>query len=383
MWIMDRRIPPSIRTAGVAFVPITLAALAWSCASRDTDSAVPVTQAWARNPNPGSTADSPTASAEPVQHESAVRRENAPSAGAAIAVVNGKPIDRQRVLELLLRGHGVGILEQIVVHDEALRVAEEKALTVSRQDVMLERDQSLARLVGVRNASELSNEQRAQAEGLLREVLARQNISEREFEMGLERNAALRKVVAHEMHPSDADLLAEFERTYGERVEIRHIQVRSPRDADEIVDRLSAGADFADLARTHSADATTARGGGLLPVFSRNDQNVPAVLREAAFKLEPGATSKPIRVRHDLGAGEPLASDEWLHIIRVERTLPASAADWQSLRPELQQRLADRLVEPAMQELHRALFQQAKIEIIDPVLREEFQRKHGRTAVGD
>ncbi|HEY3244543.1 MAG TPA: peptidylprolyl isomerase [Phycisphaerae bacterium] len=331
---------------------------------------IPVAQVWQSE----AATDAPASTTDPAAGRHGPQASDEP----AIAVVDGQPVARRRVIELLLRGHGVGILEQFIVHDAALRVADQKGLTITPADIRLERDRTLARLVDVKNPSDLSSDQRAAAENLLREVLARQNISDREFELGLERNAALRKIVGHDMHFGDGDLQAEFERNYGERVEIRHIQVRTPREANDVLERLNADADFAELARAYSADSASSGKGGRLPVFSRNDQNVPQTLREAAFKLEPGTTSKPIRVRHDLGTGTALADDEWLHIIRVERRLPASEIDWQSIRPELEQRLAARLVEPAMEELHRTLFMQAKIEIRDPVLREEFERKHGR-----
>jgi len=261
------------------------------------------------------------------------------------------------------------------VQQAARQALDQRGLMVTPADLAAERDIGLARLVGVASPAELTPPKRTEAEALLTEVLSRQNISPREFELGLERNATLRKIVLHEMRYSDGDLQTEFERLHGERISIRNLQTQSLPEASEIARQLAAGTPFADLAQRYAADRASAEAGGLLPTFSRHDRDVPDALRDAAFKLEPDAVSNPIRVRHELGPAGSLAP-EWFHIIKVEQRIPAARQEWRTMRPELEQRLSARLVEPAMQELHRSLFARARIDVVDPLLREEFERKH-------
>ena len=100
-------------------------------------------------------------------------------------------------------------------------------------------------------------------------------------------------------------------RAYGARVKVRHIQVATLAEAQRIENHLAAeGADFAALARNFSANPNTAPAGGMLRVFSREDDDVPELMRRTAFALEPGEHSAPLRI------------DEWYHILKVEERYP-------------------------------------------------------------
>ncbi len=102
-------------------------------------------------------------------------------------------------------------------------------------------------------------------------------------------------------------------------------------------------ADFADLARRHSEDRTTAAHGGELE-WTREDRLLPAV-RDVAKGLEDGAVSEPIR-----------SPDGW-HLIKLIGTRTAAPAAFAEVRPELvtllrQQRAAE-LRRQALNELLR------------------------------
>lgn len=89
-----------------------------------------------------------------------------------------------------------------------------------------------------------------------------------------------------------------------EQVKASHILIQVPADAgddedaqarkqvNELKSRLDAGADFAELAREHSQDAAAPRGGDL--GYFQKGQMVPP-FEQAAFSLEPGEVSEPIR----------------------------------------------------------------------------------------
>lgn len=73
-----------------------------------------------------------------------------------------------------------------------------------------------------------------------------------------------------------------------------HILVKSQALADQIVEQLEEGADFADLARRHSICETRGAGGDL-GVIHRGE--MPRIFELAAFHLEPGEVSAPIPTR--------------------------------------------------------------------------------------
>ena len=353
----------SVSTRNLWLPALAVAALSVTACHAPRESASrPVSDAWADNarqrPQPESSAAQPVETAlMPVADDD------------VIALVDGRPISRSQLVNLLLAGHGVGILEQLVVLECARSVAAQQGLVVTQFDIDAEYERSLRTLSGpLQAAPEQAPFDRDQAERVLAEVLSRRNVSRAECLAMVTRNAFLRAIVSANMTFTDEQLRAEFERSCGPRVEIRHIQSASIADAERVAGLLGAGEDFADLATRYSANARTAVGGGLLRSFSASDDQVPAALRDAAFRMHPGEVSNPLRV------------DEWYHIVKIERRLPADSRSFEQLRSELENRLRERLTTPAMQTLYTKLFEQADIHIVDPGLAVQFARKHPERA---
>lgn len=281
-----------------------------------------------------------------------------------MAVVDGVPIRRSRFVNMLIAGRGAGLLEEMIVHHKAKRVVKARGLVVTRADVEAEYDRSLRLLLSDSANSEPDPLRRKAAEGLLERILAERNVSRDEFMLAMERNAYLRRMVNTDLQFSDEQLRREYTLMFGEGVEIRHIQVPLRGQIQAVLDQLSAGADFGDLALRFSANPVGASRRGLLPSFTAGDPNLPAALREAAFALEVGQVS------------EPLLVDGQYHLIRVERRLEVEKVPFDDVRPQLEESLRERLVEEGMQELFLKLLSEAEITITDPVLGEAFERKY-------
>lgn len=344
--------PDALKLAGAATLVVTLA-----CVSpRDTNRPT-ITDRLAQ-PDAGTIGSDDAASAAGGEAPRPSRND------PPIAVVNGHPITRGRVMELLLAAHGPGILEQLVVHDEAVRLARERGLTVSEADVEREYDRALRRLIDPLASVTAPDFDREEAERVLAAILAERNISRDEYRLGIRRNAYLRAIVQSEMQIGEADLRAEYERRFGERLRIRHIQLATQGAVARVQEELRQGRDFAEVARRHSANAASAAQGGLLDPFSSGDEQLPAALREAAERLSVGEVSAPVRV------------GEWYHVIRVEERLPAEHPDWNTVRSDLERTVRDRRSDEAMQQLYTHLFEQADIRVLDPTLKRAFQQRH-------
>jgi peptidyl-prolyl cis-trans isomerase C len=95
-----------------------------------------------------------------------------------------------------------------------------------------------------------------------------------------------------------------------QEVRARHILVPTEEEAKAVLAELKKGTDFAELAKQKSKDPTAAAEGGDLGWFTK-EQMVPE-FAEAAFKLEKGQISEPVKTQFG-----------W-HIIEVEdkRTKP-------------------------------------------------------------
>ncbi|UCG17697.1 MAG: peptidylprolyl isomerase [Phycisphaerales bacterium] len=289
-----------------------------------------------------------------------------PPADDAIATVNGRPIPRYRIVDLLLAGHGPGVLEQLVVLEAAKTLAAERGLVVTEADVEAEYTRSLKQLTSALPGGEPDIFDRKAGETILADILSRRNISAREYRLAVERNAHLRKIVTDRLRFTEQQLREEFDGVYSQGAQVRHIQLADLSQAQEVRRRLDAGADFAELARQFSTNADTARNGGRLPLLTPDDPDIPAVLREVAFALNDGDVSNPVRVEGEY------------HILFRERTVSRRPVDFAAVRDELEQRLRDRATTPAMQQLYRTLYEQADITIYDPVLRSAVERKRGQ-----
>jgi foldase protein PrsA len=78
-----------------------------------------------------------------------------------------------------------------------------------------------------------------------------------------------------------------------EQVHVRQIIVDTDAAARDVLARVQAGADFADVARERSLDLTTAEEGGDLGWFPRGVMSPQ--LEEVAFSLHAGELSEPIK----------------------------------------------------------------------------------------
>jgi peptidyl-prolyl cis-trans isomerase C len=106
-----------------------------------------------------------------------------------------------------------------------------------------------------------------------------------------------------------------------QEVHARHILVETEDEAKAVKAELDKGADFAELAKKKSKDPGASDGGDL--GFFTKDQMVPE-FSEAAFKLEPGKVSDPVKSQFG-----------W-HIIKVEEKRNRKAPDFDQVKGQIE-----------------------------------------------
>ncbi len=79
----------------------------------------------------------------------------------------------------------------------------------------------------------------------------------------------------------------------GNKIKCSHILVQKQSEALAIVERLKKGEKFGKLAKELSIDTGSAKRDGSLGYFGRGKMVKP--FEEAAFKLEVGAVSEPVK----------------------------------------------------------------------------------------
>jgi foldase protein PrsA len=266
--------------------------------------------------------------------------------------------------ELLLQSHGPALLEQLAVLEVAEERLGQKNLRISSADVEQELDLALRQLTDPALPTGSSGFDRAAAERVLAALLEERRISRAEFMLGIRRNACLRKLADVDSPISEDQLREEYERTFGPRMLVRHIQVPTPAEATRLTQKLADGADFAELARQFSANTGSAPKGGMLEPFSADDEAVPLNFREAAARLSPGQVSAAVRV------------GEWYHLLKLEPMPPTEYPPIEDVRAQLEDRIRQRKSQARMQEMYEAFFREADLRINDPVLQEAFRKRY-------
>lgn len=102
-------------------------------------------------------------------------------------------------------------------------------------------------------------------------------------------------------------VLAERVPTTEEQIHARHILVETEEEAKKVVERLKAGEDFAALAKELSKDDSNKEQGGDLGWFGRGV--MVTEFEEAAFSLEPGKISDPVKTSYGYHIIEILEKD--------------------------------------------------------------------------
>src|SRR5215213_4624928 len=132
-----------------------------------------------------------------------------------------------------------------------------------------------------------------------------------------------------------------------QEVRARHILVETEDEAKKIAARVKGGEDFAKVAGEVSKDPGSKTDGGDLGFFTKDRMVEP--FAEAAFKLEPGQISDPVKSQFG-----------W-HVIKLEekRTKPVPSFD------EMKEQVESYLARKTQQDMILALRQKAKIERLD------------------
>ena len=155
--------------------------------------------------------------------------------------------------------------------------------------------------------------------------------------------------------------LQEFQRP--EQVKLNEILLATPnpddaaqvadaeKKANGIEDRLKSGADFATVAKADSTGPTAAEG-GRLGDYKRGD--LPKVMEDATFDLQPGQYTAPIRTRQG-----------WL-ILEVTEHDKGGTLPLEQVQNDIQEKIGMQKMEPAMRSYLAKLRDEAAIQVRAP-----------------
>lgn len=123
------------------------------------------------------------------------------------------------------------------------------------------------------------------------------------------------------------------------------------KKANDIEGRLKSGADFATVAKADSGGPTASEG-GRLGAYKRGD--LPKVMEDATFNLQPGQFTSPIRTKQG-----------WL-ILEVTEHNPSGTLPLNQVQNDIQEKIGMEKMEPAMRGYLSKLRDEAAIQVRAP-----------------
>lgn len=265
--------------------------------------------------------------------------------GRVVARVGDRAITGAELLAELRRTRGPGTLVEMIDAELIRQGAQAAGLEATEAELGLRMDRAVAQ---------------AGSEADFAALLENRGLTREQFAELLRTDLLLDKLAKATMALDEQevkDFYAEHREQYarGEQVRARMILLGSKADAEAVLETLKLGGDFAGLAGALSIDPATKDKGGDMGWFERKDYAAP--IADAAFALEPGATSAIIE-----------APDGWA-IVRVEERRPAGARPLEEVREEIRGRIERAKLPLAREEWIRKARAEATVRIADPELR--------------
>jgi len=331
------------------------------------------------------------------------KRAEEPTTGAAadvIAQVNGEPLLRARldgqfnqmmgqvVPIYSMIGQSIGVerlwrfrldaLDQAIVQQLLMRQAEAENVEISDQQL-----EARAETLATQQLEELKARYADQdVEVMLGAIVTqtegrtRERVSEKWFLRWLTERlidesgadiaeemmvAAVQQGVSGSVAPTEQDLLASFDevsvreiwvRRQPRREEVTRTEEEARQRAEELAERLRAGADFAELAVEASEEEDAEAAGELRDAIGRG--RMSGEWDEAVFALQPGEVSDPINMFGDYV------------IVKMESRTRELPDDYESNKQELLANLASQKQDQVWRDYQTELRESAEVTVLDP-----------------
>jgi peptidyl-prolyl cis-trans isomerase C len=220
-------------------------------------------------------------------------------------------------------------------------------------------------------------EKQAGSKEKFEEQLTKEGLAMDQARDNIKKNIYVRAVINQKIQPlvkvSDAEVEAAYQANqeryrHGEMIGARHILIQVPKEATEeqkkqakekiesVLKEIQAGKDFSELAKTVSDCPSKTRGGDL--GYFGKGQMVPA-FENAAFALKVNEISPVVETQFGY------------HLIQVYGKKPAGVTPLEEVRRQVEAQVKNEKFQKAVNDYVLNLRQKAKIEILDPTLKEK------------
>jgi foldase protein PrsA len=255
-----------------------------------------------------------------------------------VARVNGEVITKDELYDVLVAQSGAEVLDSLI-SDKIIDIElKKKGFEVADKDV----DSELQKMIQQYGGQESFNQ-----------ALASYGYTENDIKKNIKMNLSATKLVGADVVITDADTKAYFEENKTsfdtpEQVKASHILVADEEKAKEVKAKLSAGGDFAALAKEYSTDESNKDQGGDLGFFGKGAM-VPE-FENAAFTLKIGDISEPVKTEFGY------------HIIKVAEKKEAKPATYEETKAQINEILMAEKLPAAFDTWMQARYSEYKIE---------------------
>ena len=181
-----------------------------------------------------------------------------------LAEITGLAISKDQVARPLLDLYGLEVLLYTLQLDIAKQEAKAQGITVSEQDIKDELSKSLLMVFPT-----LKDARGIPPESAMANLQSKLEIDPASVGIWLQTNAYLRKILDTQIKGAvDEKVLRDaFGMMYGEKVEVRHLQLANMQEVAEAQRRLAAGQPFEKVAQDLSRDPLSAANGGWVALW--------------------------------------------------------------------------------------------------------------------
>jgi peptidyl-prolyl cis-trans isomerase C len=284
-----------------------------------------------------------------------------------VAVVNGQPITLRKVALAARQGAGPDAISE-EQRPRRLRDAMYKLIT---RELLFQEATARGVAPDERAIEQAYNEARLpfRDDAAWAQALSEQGFDPQSFRQELRVQHTVGALLAQEgakiPDPTEEEALLYYRANptrfdSGERVKLAHILLRVPKEANSairvelrlkaeaLLGELRKGADFAALAKKHSADpASSAKGGELAPLARGQ---MPKSFEDAAFALAPGELSGVVETPFGY------------HVLKLIERVPSTRYPFEAVRDEVRKRLGEERRHKNLETLVGALRAKARIE---------------------
>lgn len=201
------------------------------------------------------------------------------------ASVNGVDITKEQLLQELLEQDQGGTLDRLIEEELVRQDAESQGVEVTDEDVNDEYN-----FIKGTFSSDVEFDYLMQYSGL----------TEASFKEQIKDQLLITKTLEKEIEITDDEIQTKFDEykaSYAdpERIRASHILVEDRATAEELLEQINNGEDFAKLAQENSIDGSAATGGNL-DYFTKEDMVEP--FSNAAFALKKGEVSDVVETEY-------------------------------------------------------------------------------------